>query len=265
MKQLSIFILIVLAVFGVSCSRQDARQRLMAEIEASNRLCPQSLGPSGSLRSVQYDQDINVVIMHYVMNPLLANRMTVAGADDSQKREMARYLRDPENRGLLDLFNEAGASLTLSFTFGTDSTPLVLTLSSDEIHAIAEQADSRENDRQEIQQIVESEDRLCPTDLGNGVTATAVTIESNFMTYTVTVPDSISLSTSEARDHFRTNIIAGLTQAVADTQTASTLRLLKSMEYGIRYRINSPADSITVLVDITPEEIADIPVASPDI
>lgn len=248
------YLLILFAAVALaSCSHNDGRQRLQAEIEASNRQCPISLGANGALTAVTYDSNLNVVTMHYRMNRYYMNPEALAQSSPQQKREMAAYLREDDNRRLLDLFNDAGASLALSFIIGDATEPVVLTLSSNELRNIASDADHRTTLRQQLGRIAQTENALCPTDLGNGVTATAVLVDGKYLTYAVTVPDSVDLSTSASQARFRSALVAGIDSLKADPESAATLELLHNLEYGIRYSIS--ADSLNFTIDITPEEI----------
>lgn len=250
----SLLILCVMVLLG-SCSHNDATKRLQAEIEASNRQCPISLGASGHLASVTYDADVNVVTMHYRMNRYYANPDALANSTPEQKREMAAYLRKDENRGLLDLFNDANASLALSFLIGDATQPVVLTLSSAELQDIAADADNRTNLRVRLAEMAETENSLCPTPIADGITATAVMLDNEYLTYEIKVPDSVAFATSAQQAAFRGRLVANLDSAKTDPSMEPAVTLLRDLEYGIRYRIFNPADSLTFVIDITPAEI----------
>lgn len=249
------FITLCLLTIISACSHNDATQRLQAEIDASNRQCPISLGPSGTLTAVTYNPDLNTVTMHYRMSRYYANPASLANSTPEQKREMAAYLRDEANRPLLNLFNDADASLALSFLIGDATEPVVLTLSSSELHDIAAEADNRTNLRVRLNEIAETENRLCPSTLAEGITATAVMLDDDFLTYEITVPDSVALATSAQQATFRGRLVENLDSAKTDASMAQTVSLLRNLEYGIRYRIFNPADSLTFVIDITPTEI----------
>ncbi len=255
MKKSLFLIVAVMTLFLGACSSNDAVKRLQAEIEASNRACPISLGAMGALTAVNYDTELNVVTMHYRMGRYAMKASAIANATTEQKREMAAYLRKDENRALLNLFNDANASLALSFLTTDATEPVVLTLSSAELHDIASEADRRDNLRVRLGEMAETENRLCPSEIGPGITATAVLLDGEFYTYEIKVPDSVALATSAQQAAFRSQLVANLDSASADASVAPTLSLLRDLEYGIRYRIFNPTDSLTFVIDITPAEI----------
>lgn len=248
-------ILLLSMVLACACSQNGASQRLEAEIEAANRQCPVSLGPNGYLTKLEYDKGSNTVTMSYRLNRYYADPAALANSSQEQRREMAAYLRKDENRPLLDLFVNAGASLALSFLIGDATEPVVLTLPASELRAIANQADERANLRVRLNEIAQTENAMCPSPLADGITATAVMVDNEFLTYEITVPDSVALATSAQQGAFRSKLIANIDSARTNSAVAPTLRLLHDMEYGIRYRIFNRADSLTFVIDITPAEI----------
>lgn len=243
-------LLLISVIFLCSCTQNSRTRQLEAEIESSNRQCPISLGANGALVSMEYDKGSNAVVMNYRLSRYYGDPAALARSSAEQKGKMADFLRRDENRRMLNLFVDAGASLSLSFLIGDATEPVVLTLSASELRTIANQTYERDNMRTRLSEIARAENETCPRSLAEGITATAVAVESEFLAYNITVPDSVVLATSAQQAAFRQALVANLDSARSDTATASTLRLLRNMDYGIRYRIFNPADSSTFVIDI---------------
>ena len=256
MRHLSHILILIALVIGTACSHDRVREQLAAEVAAVQT--PVSIGPGGSLVSVDYDTDANTVTFDYVMNGNYIDASAFDGATDHQKRAMASFLQGEQGRPFLDLLDKAGASLALRFTIGSEE-PRSISLTHAAIHDIAAETDVIDNSIRQLHDVAALENDRCPTDLGNGLRADSVTVEEKYLTYIVTAGDSITLSTSAASAQVRTRLLEALSAARNDVQTANTLGLLKKAHFGLRYRVAVPADSTTHILDLTPDEIAAIP------
>ena len=116
MKNIVAAIATAIILLATACAGNEARKQLAAEIEAANRSYPVSLGLNGVCNSITYDASENAVTIEYIMNPLYIDLESLAKASESQKQQMASFLRNPDSRPMLEMFDNAGAELVLHFT-----------------------------------------------------------------------------------------------------------------------------------------------------
>lgn len=256
-----IYACLTFAVLAVTagCSNNEARNSLAAEVERSNASCPVSMGANGSLTSVVYDRNENVVTMSYLMNEHYMNPEAFDASEKYNKEAMAAYLQSDEGRSFLEMLAQADASICLSFMIGT-SGPHFVSLSSEEIDSVSAGIRTIDGARGQLSDLAEEDNNKCPIMLSAGLRTDSVTIQGRYLTYFVVVTDSLQLSTSEQIASTRADLKQSLIDARKEAGAARTLHLLKMAEYGIRYsiRLNNTVEPTTRVIDITPDEISEI-------
>lgn len=251
MKALSRIFVALVAVLLTACGGSDARKALRAEVEASNRACPVSLGASGRLVSVTYDPDINVVTMNYLMNEHYMQPEALDEATPEQRRAMAEYLQGDEGRSFLYLLDRADASLALSFVIGS-AEPKVINLPAREIHAMAAEIETIDAAKRTLAEMAAERNESCPFPLPFGLRADTVTVQDKYHTYIATAPDTLVLATSEQMRRLRLQLLDNFKENAAASNLTDELA---KAHYGLRYLIHT-ADSATTTIDLTPAEIA---------
>lgn len=254
MKHFPILLTSLLLAVCAACSHNQARERLAAEVAAVQT--PVSLGASGSLTSVTYNQADNSVTFDYVLSHYI-DAGAFDGATEHQKRVMASFLQGEQGRAFLDMLDKAEAALALRFTIG-DNEPRTVALTPAEIHELAGETGVIDNSVRQLHDIAALENSRCPADLGHGLTADSVTIEEKYLTFIATGNDTLSIATSAQKAALRSQLLQDLESSAADTRTATILDLLRKARFGVRHRVTIATDSTEYILDITPEEIARI-------
>ena len=141
------------------------------------------------------------------MNPLYIDLESLAKASESQKQQMASFLRNPDSRPMLEMFDNAGAELVLHFT-AEGQPDMTINLSPEEIHTIAASVNSRDDYMRQLADIA-----------------------------------AYSLASSELIREKRIRLWKNISSNATDSETAGLLRLLRQLEFSLSYSLTAPADS----------------------
>ncbi len=242
MKNIITALAAAIMLLATACGGNEARKQLAAEIEAANRSYPVSLGLNGVCNSITYDASENAVTIEYIMNPAYIDLESLAKASESQKQQMASFLRNPDSRPMLEMFDKAGAELVLHFT-AEGQPDMTINLSPEEIHTIAASVNNRDDYMQQLADIAAYNNANCPLSLEDGSTLNGVTLQERSLCYNITLPDTASLASSELVRDKRISLWRNISSNATDSETAGLLRLLRQLEFSLSYSLTAPSDS----------------------
>lgn len=251
LKALLYSMIIVLA----ACSGNNERNRLISQVEALNSVCPVSMGASGHLESVNFDQSANEVVFSYELSRFSRLPNDIEAPTAEQKRAMASFLQGAEGRGLLLDFDRAGVDVVLSFSIPDQGTKKVR-LAASEIHEMAQELATIDTVREELTADTDSDAGCWQLLVGEPFRLDSVGNANDRMVLYLTAPDTMDLSTSQALRTVRMDLDSSLRRERPGCSADSLLALMASGHLGLSFVISEESDSLEVTVDFTPAQVA---------
>lgn len=190
MKKIMIYgtyVVLVCAILSLLSS--CAETRLKAAAEAVNKECPVSLGMSGEMTSVVYEDD--AMVLTFTLNEQFNNIDALAANPESMKTSFLAGMRNENSKKLFDLIIESDAGLCIVFKGKESGKEAKFNLTAAELKEELEKPEPTAEEK--LQYAITQTNQQMPLDTGTGIVMTELVDEGETVTYMAMVNDKKQL------------------------------------------------------------------------
>ncbi len=178
-----ILILFVCAITSVFCGCVE--NKLKAAVEEGNKSCPISLGLTGELTSISYQDD--TVQMLYTMDEQFMDIDSYASNPEDMKTTFMSGMRDEESKKLLKLLTEADADFTVVYKGKVSGKEASFKISSNELKKELDKPLATNDEKLKL--AINETNKQLPIDLGTGIVITELVDKGDVVVYMAKVAD----------------------------------------------------------------------------
>lgn len=239
-----VFVTLITVLILILCACNDSNKTKLHMIcETTNKELPADLGV-GVFESMTYNEDKNCVEMKVMLDEAVINIADLRKASEQQRDYLQYFMSQKENAELLKLLSETGSSVRLVMEGNRTKETTEITLSADDFENIKTTDDEDDNYRKQLDKIVASSNAQCPSDLGDGLVMSSVSLDNGYICYNfVYDPAQISFEDAESQDAWN-NLFENLSGQAHTTGLSHTFDILRKLHCGIKYIYKSQDSSM---------------------
>ncbi len=252
-KHIILFTAMTLAALATMSCSESKLQRLVDEANAD---CPQSLGVMGDITSVELKD--GQVVISYAVSEEYAEFDALNAADPALVKSSTLLLFKHQNDAILSIINdlaEEKAGLTLHFTGNETGKEFILTLTPEEIAAVATSDEEEKNYEAALQAHADLTNTQCPMEVENGVTLEQATVEDNYYVYNFTVDENVFTIEQLNTNKEQAKLEIAKTLDVRDPVVRLVIMLCGKAEKGIAFRYCAEDNDNECFVAIEADEV----------
>lgn len=253
-KLFTLSALILVLLCGTTSCTFIGKSRLKLDIEASNKDCPIEVDGLGTLESITYDEDANMVVFRYRLSSDNKEIFDMMQADSSFAGNMLRIGfsdQDSDIRNCLEMVVKANGGMRAVFSYKNQE--ITAELSNAECRDMLNNPPSeKEQDRMMLSTVVNAMNATCPIDLGDGMIIERIYDDGTDIVFSVEAPDSDVAALGSHRDELRNGMLEILS---SDEDTKELVQMCVSNARGIVYRFVGKNSGRKVNTRFSPEQL----------
>jgi hypothetical protein len=166
-----------------------AETKLKSSVEAANKDCPISLGMSGEMTSVTYED--NAVVFLFTFDEQFVNIDALDANQEGMKASVLAGMRNKNTQNLFDMVIESDADIFFKFKGKTSGKEASFRITASELKEELEKPVPTTEEKLAL--TIEQTNQQMPMDTGTGVIITKVVDEDETVTYLAMVNDKKQL------------------------------------------------------------------------
>lgn len=237
MKKLTLLFAVLLTLCLSACSQADKqRQAIKKAVAEMQDQLPINMGMMGEVKSVEYNDAANTVVMTFAFNEELGKVSAFSENTDAIKQNMVLAISSDKN--MLKALNEAGASIKYVFLGSESGEKFEVTLTPEDLGGEVDgkqlnTMSAQEKARKYMENLVNKENSSCPQDLGDGLVMTGVKIENDAVIYSYDCdPEQVDLAAIKADPSAAKKSVGEL---FSDPAMSATIRQMVEAGYSLTY------------------------------
>ena len=181
------YAVLMCAIMSFFCS--CAETRLKSAAEAANKDCPISLGISGEMTSVAYED--NAMVFTFTLNEQYNNIDVLAANPKNMKASFIAGMRNEKTKELFDLMIESDAGLCIVFKGKESGKEAKFNLTAAELKEELEKPEPTAEEK--LQYAITQTNQQMPLDTGTGIVMTELVDKGETVVYMALVNDKKQL------------------------------------------------------------------------
>lgn len=255
-KLFAIFAVLTLLAVGTTSCKFVGKSRLKLDIEASNKDCPIPIEDLGTLESIEYDEDANMIVFTYKLSSDNEEVFNMMQADPSLAKNMLRIGfsdSDSDIRNCLKMVTDADGGMRAIFQYGSQR--ITAELSNTECKDMLNNPVSeQEQSKMMLTTMVNAMNASCPEDLGDGVIIERIYDDGTDVIFSAEAPDYVVAELNANRNEL-TDIYK---EVVAGDDMKELVELCAKNNKGIMYQFVGKNSGQKVNTRFSPEQLRNL-------